>query len=663
MRKTLDAWLVRLAGRAVALANKASADDDPVRVAATRRRKVEALIADGHQAEERGDFDRARTLYEHATNLDRGHADALVNLGNALRGLRRLAEALGAYDRAIALEPDSAAAHYNRGLALMESGQTDAAETALHAALKARPGFPEALVLLAEISEARGQLDRAIGHLDAAIRMRPDFAGAVYNKSQLLKSQGKFDQSEQTLRDALASNPENMDLAHALGDLLGNQGNLGEAVDLYRRVLSRRPGQQGLRSVMLLCLNQLDSVDRETVFREHQEYGRVAHLMHGSPKRKFPQAPEPERRLRLGYVSGDFHRHPVAHFLEPLLEHRDRSRFEVLCYHTGSRDDDMTERLRRISDHWTDAAAMPDEALAGKVESDRVDILFDLSGHSSALRLGVFARKPAPVQVCWLGYPNTTGLTEMDYRITDHVTDPPGTSERFHTEQLIRLATSQWCYRPRSVTVPAPYAPKAAGAALTLGSFNHFQKLSPTVVVAWSEVMKAIPDATFLAVGIPEGLEQRILRERFAASGIESERLRLLARTASLDTYFELLRDVDVALDSHPYSGAATTLDALWMGVPVVSLAGETSASRSAASILSVLGLTQLIAFSPREYVQKCVALCRAPQRIAELRSTLRTKLEKSPLMDEPLFARQMEAEFRRIWSHWCAARIAEPRG
>ncbi|MBI3370500.1 MAG: tetratricopeptide repeat protein [Betaproteobacteria bacterium] len=613
------------------------------------------LIADGQRAEEDGDFERARALYADATALDAGHADAQVNLGNALRELGRVAEALAAFDRAIAIESNSAAAHYNRGLALVESGNADSAESALRSALEARPGFPEALVLLAEIFEARGQPDRALEQLDAAIRMRPDYAGAVYNKSLILKSQGKFDQSETALREAIASNPENMDLTHALGDLLGGKGSLNEAVDLYRRVLNRSPGQQGLRSNLLLCLNHLESVDRETIFREHQEYGRIARLIRGSRSRQLPNAPEPERRLRLGYVSGDFRRHPVAHFLEPLIEHLDRSRFEVFCYHSGSHNDDMTERIRRCSDAWRDVADLPDEALAARIEVDCVDILFDLSGHSGAVRLGVFARKPAPVQVCWLGYPNTTGLTNMDYRITDHVVDPPGLSERFHSEQLIRLPISQWCYRPYIVPAAAPDAPKDAGAGPTLGSFNHFQKLSPTVLGAWCRIMKVIPNATLLAAGIPEGQAQLIFRERFAAAGIEPERLRLLARTTTVDKYFELLRDVDVALDSHPYSSAATTLDALWMGVPVVSLAGETSASRSAASILSMLGLSELIASSPGEYAEKCVTLCRTPQRIAELKSALRPLLEKSALMDGPMFARQMETQFRRIWRHWCA--------
>jgi protein O-GlcNAc transferase len=329
----------------------------------------------------------------------------------------------------------------------------------------------------------------------------------------------------------------------------------------------------------------------------------------------------------------------------PVLERHDRAAFEVYAYATNNRPDAFTARLAAAADHWRDAAALSDQDLAQAIAQDRIDVLVDLAGHSGICRLGVFARQPARVQAAWLGYLNTTGLKRMRYRISDRHADPPGSAERLHTEALVRLPHSQWCYRPFFEVELAARPPCARHGHLTFGSFAQAAKLSSGTRRLWARILGALPDARLLVVGVAPGRAQQDLLGDFAAAGIAAGRISLVP-FVPVEDYYRCFAEVDIALDPLPYSGATTTCDALWMGVPVLTMAGTRPASRSAASILTTVGLSDWIAASPDEYLQKAVQA----KDLTALRSTLRERMRASPLMDEARFTRDLEEAYRRMW-------------
>jgi predicted O-linked N-acetylglucosamine transferase (SPINDLY family) len=362
----------------------------------------------------------------------------------------------------------------------------------------------------------------------------------------------------------------------------------------------------------------------------------------------------PDRRLRIGYVSPDFRSHPVGTFLLPLLESHDHQGFEIFCYSSVRVPDAITARCRAQADVWRDALGMSDEQLAGAIRDDRIDVLVDLTMHMADNRLLVFARKPAPVQVTYLAYCGTTGLAAMDYRLTDPYLDPPGRDEPFYCERSVRLPETYWCYRPVIETSPAETLPASGTGQIVFGSLNNFCKVSDASLAAWSRLLQAVPGSRLLLHAHAGSHRQRVCT-LLAGQGVAAERLELIDFLPAGD-YFDVYRRIDVALDPFPYGGGTTTCDALWMGVPVVSLAGATAVGRGGLSILSNVGLPDLVARDPGEYVEIAARLAGDLPRLRELRAALRDRMRKSPLMDAPRFARNVEAAYRRMWKEWCAA-------
>ena len=339
----------------------------------------------------------------------------------------------------------------------------------------------------------------------------------------------------------------------------------------------------------------------------------------------------------------------------PLLERRDRSQFEVYCYSVAVLPaDSFTRQIEQRSDAWREASAMNDAELADLVHRDQIDILVDLSGHSGTSRLATFAQQPAPVQATWLGNPNTTGLTRIQYRITDGNCDPPGLTEHLHTEALVRLPHSQWCYRPYvAVDVPQKAAVERR-SGMTFGSFTQFSKLTVAMRSLWTQILGEVPGSRLTLAGVPQGRVRDELLQTLARHGVDSTRVTLLP-FMSLRDYLRAFGGVDIALDTSPYSGGTTTCDALWMGVPVLTLPGVRPASRSAASILTTMGLTDWIATSPEDYVRRAVRFASERETIAQLHRSLRDRMVASPLMDEARFARDLEQLYRMLWGRWCA--------
>jgi predicted O-linked N-acetylglucosamine transferase (SPINDLY family) len=362
----------------------------------------------------------------------------------------------------------------------------------------------------------------------------------------------------------------------------------------------------------------------------------------------------PERRLRLGYVSFDFSNMTNVCFLEQVFSCHDRNAFELCLYNNTAEENVWSNRLRTHATLWRNLAELGDEAAAQVICEDGIDILVDLSGHLSKNRLRTFARKPAPVQATWLSYPATTGLDAIDYRITDPYCDPPGDSDRFYTEKLYRLPRTYWCYQP-PFAYPVTTSPLSKNDYLTFGSFNLFAKINDDVIATWARILNEMLQTRLLILTVPPGDTTEELRRRFAQHGVDNERVMIEARLTP-DQFHRAFSQVDIALDPFPCNGATTTLDTLWNGVPVVTLAGHSCVSRAGVSMLSNVGLQELIAGSTSEYVEIAVRLAKDPTYLEQLRRELRVRLQASPMMDTPRFTAELEAAYRNMWRAWCSS-------
>jgi predicted O-linked N-acetylglucosamine transferase (SPINDLY family) len=392
------------------------------------------------------------------------------------------------------------------------------------------------------------------------------------------------------------------------------------------------------------------------VFAEHRQWGRLHADALTAAAGPHSNDRTPDRRLRIGYVSGHFFGHAVNFFSEPILASHDHRQCEVYCYSNSAHADETTARLRTYAQQWREIHALDDEQAAELVRQDQVDILVDLAGHIGGNRLLVFARKPAPIQVTYIGYQNTTGMAAMDYRLTDEWADPPGMSEAYYTEKLVRLPRSFFCYRPSPEAPAVSPLPALSNGFVTFGSFNNFAKVTPEVLSAWGALLQAVPQSRLVILAHAVRSLGEYLARAFERQGISAERVTLADR-CSRGEYLEWIRRVDIALDPFPFNGHTTTCDALWQGVPVVTLAGRTYASRFGSSAHVNLDLRDLIAQSPEQYVEIATRLAGDVGRLSELRATLRERMAGSPLLDFAGFTRHLEAAYRQMWQRWCCQR------
>ena len=487
--------------------------------------------------------------------------------------------------------------------------------------------------------------------------MKPDYAKALNNLILLLMETDRLDEAEDLLNQSLTANPNHLEALDNLGRIFKRMGRGADELKVRRRIAALNPHDATAHNAMIFTMNYDPTSDPAAIFEESRRWDE----RHAKPLRKFIQRhtndPDPDRRLRIGYVSADFWLHPVSFFLRPLLHHHDRKQFEIICFSSVERPDPMTAILRGDADAWHDIRGQSDEAVADLIRENSIDILIDLSGHSAQNRLLAFARRPAPVQISYLGYPATTGLSTMDYRLTDMHSDPPGGTEHLHTEELLRLPTTNWCYAPMDSAPAAGRSPAATGKPICFGSFNNLEKVTPRTIALWSRILRAIPTSRLFlkSSGFGAASVRRQITEQFAAYGIDADRLDLIGREPNILTHLALYDRMDISLDTFPYHGTTTTCDALWQGVPVVTLAAKAHLSRVGVSLLNSVGLPELIAQDEDEYVAIAVTLANNLPRLAELRRTLRERMKASPLMDAPRFARNIEAAYRDVWRRWCA--------
>ena len=620
-------------------------DTDPSDFDATE--SSQRLIASGHGLEDAGDVAGALTMYEQAVASAPTHIRAYLNLGNALQRLGRNTEAVAALQAALRIAPDSAPCHFNLGNVYLGAGNFDAAIHALRGAIRLDPAMAQAAVTLANVLELQQRPHEAEKALSDVLAARPEFVPAAYNLALLLQKRNDIDEAERLLRRCMDEDPTFMLAAIALGDLTRNTRRAREAEGWYRRALGANPRSLEGWSGLLLSLNNRDDLSPADVFAEHLRFG--ATFPEHTPSHKLrPDRGRAGARIRVGYLSGDLMQHPVALFLRPVLAHHDRMQFEIFCYSNNARDDWMTQEIRTRVDHWRNIANRDDATVASDIRADELDILIDLSGHSARSRILLFNYGCAPVQATWLGYLNTTGLRSADFRICDGHSDPAGMTEQLHTEQLVRLPDSQWCYCPVLDFPELPMPQRELPGHVVFGSFNHASKLSERCVDLWCRVLDAVPASYLRIVNIPPGRTTEVLRKQIEQRGIASDRISIVPGM-NIDEYFAAIGRVDVALDSFPYNGGTTTLDILWMGVPLVALAGDRSVSRSGVSILSVLQIPELIAGSDDDYVALNSRLAADREWRRTLRTSLRPRLQRSLLMDAARFTRNLEAAFRKM--------------
>ncbi len=572
----------------------------------------------GNALSRRGAFTDAIAAYEQALRLEPGLGDAASGLGNALRCTGRFAEAVKTCARAVEIAPRSADAHNNLANALADSGSTEEAIAEFRTAIQLAPHLAEAHANLGVSLCETGRLDEGLEQHQCAIELDPNRAGFYGNLATGLTSQGRLD----------------------------------EALSAYDRAIALDPNCAAIQSDRLYALHYHPGYDARKLFKEHRQWA----MQHADPLRQtsqpFQNSPQPERKLRVGFVSPDFRKHVVGRQLVPLLRHLRGGLFEVFCYSSVARPDALTEELRALADVWRDISHMPDDRAADMVRSDGIDILVDLTLHMAGNRLLLFARKPAPIQVTWLAYCGTSGLEAMDYRLSDPHFDPPDGDTPFYREETIRLPQTYWCYEPAGpAPLPGP-SPAQTNGYITFGCLNHFPKASDPAVDLWIEILKATPGSR-LILQAPEGSSRDRLCARFAGGGVAADRLEFVARQ-SWERYLETWTRIDVALDPFPYGGGITTCDALWMGVPVVTLCGKTAVGRGGKSILSNIGLPDLVAETSRQYVERAVSLAGHLPRLGNLRATLRARMEQSPLCDAAAFARDVGGALREIWRNWC---------
>jgi predicted O-linked N-acetylglucosamine transferase (SPINDLY family) len=651
------------------------------------QRAAERLVAEGIRAENAGRFSEACDRYQQALRILPGHAPAYLNLGIALEGAGDSRAARQAYLSTLEVDPGNPYAHFNLGKLLHGAGNNAEAARQLRAALERKPDFVDARIVLASVLEAEADAEGASGMLRGAVQEQPDHAGAWFSLALLMHRLDRVVEAEAAMRRTLELWPERADIWLRQGELLRLLQRFPEAEAALRRSLALQPGLSGayrlLASVLLdqqrteealevlasgrrfdtdgytracelFMLNFSDDISAEALFERHRAFGGEIENRR-VPFTTFAGSRDPERKLRIGYISGDFRAHPVGWAFLPLLESHDRSRHDIFCYSLFGAADDVTRRIAGSATQWQQLGELTAEQAANVIHTDRIDILVDLTGYGGIAPMDILATRPAPVQASWLGYLSTSGMTRVDYRITDAFADPPGEAERFHTEKLLRLPHSQWCYRPPAAAEPAAAPPGARNGFFTFGSFNQAAKLSPTARRLWAEILRRTPGSRLLIAGVPPGPATQALLGEFNRLGIEAARIAIEPRRP-IEDYFKRLRDVDLALDTMPYSGGTTTCDTVWMGTPVLTLPGSRSVSRSACSILGTLRLDEWMAKSPQDYVAKAVRAASDPAWFAEQRRSLRERMQASPLMDEAGFARDMEALFRKMWRARCEA-------
>lgn len=623
-------------------------------------------------------------LLRHATTLEPTNAAYHANLAEAYRRLGRVGESFDSFEMALSLKPDLAEPAFNLGLLLQDIGEFEAAIACFERAAEAKPDNSaiarqleqaraayinagernsarcddasvalsvRAWLTLSAVHRSLGGQDKAEIFCRRALERNPQSIPALLRLADMLVAAGRTDEASVRLRQVLEVDPHNREALARLMEALQKSCRLREFVVFVRQLL-KIANASSLHSLLVQTLPYLPGYDDASILDEARAWEHA----HALPVKEGPEPwtndRSPDRRLRIGYMSPYFREHVNKYFLEPLFANRDRQSFELFLYSDVKQPDTETAHMRHHADEWRDIVSLSDEQVAGLIRRDRIDILVDLQMHALENRLLVFARKPAPIQVCWLAYAGTTGLSAMDYRVTDWFLDPADADTTVYAEQSLRLSDSFWCYDPRVAGPDVNPLPALTGGTIRFGSLNIFTKVNDSVLELWARVLREVKGSELILFAQAGDVRRNALAS-FARQGVESARIEFLDHQPRHE-YLATYHRIDVCLDTFPYNGGATSLDAYWMGAPVVTLVGRTVMGRAGFSLAMNLGLQELVATTPDDYVRVAIELTSDLPRLSALRAGLRKRMQESPLMDGPRFAANMEALYRTIWQKWC---------
>ena len=602
--------------------------------------KAERLHKEGHPVE-------ARETLEYLLSLTTGEPRLHYHLGMICMELHDNQAALGHFNELVRLHPDFIEGRMLLGMMYAELGQHDEAIDLLRGVIAECPDVPEIHHRLGLCLADLHRYEEALKEYQEVLRLAPEHTGVLCSLGLLFTSTGQIGEARRMLLQAHEREPESVNVINNLGRV-SKLGQAAASLDWYQKGLDLEPENASLISNYLYTLNYVPGLTPEFIAAKYKELAPRGFYPRQEWQRPERYAGAPGRRLRIGYISGDLYAHSVSFFLEPVMEHHNRERFEIFCYSNRTASDDTMERLRGYCTGWRCIVGLSDLQAAEVISNDGIDILIDLSGHTAAHRLGVCSYRPAPIQVSWIGHPNTTGLSQLDYYLTDPWCDPHGMTEHLYSEQLYRLPRIFCCYLPPAKFPSVAVVPSVHSGSVTFGCFNSLTKINETLVSWWAQILDSLPGSRMFIKGPAlddPGTREELFRS-FAGNGITAERLIVHGVTSTREEHLSRYSLVDIALDTFPYHGTTTTCESFWMGVPVVTLAGKTHVSRVGVTLLHAIGLDDLVAVNPDEYIAKAVSLATDRQRLVWLRENLRTMMAQSPLMDVEGITRDVENAF-----------------
>jgi protein O-GlcNAc transferase len=601
-----------------------------------------------------GKLNDAVDHYQKALLLRQDIPEVYNNLGNTLTDQGRLDEAVSCLKKAIAIKPDYIEAHNNLGVVLTKQGKLDAALECYKKTLSINPHNAESHRNLGYTLKEQGHLDAAIECFHKALAINPDNANTNNDLGNALAEQGKTSMAVSCYKQALSIKPDYAEALSNLGNALTEQGKFDEAIVFMQKAVEIKKDYTEAHSNLLMNMHYSPDCSAQEIYDEHIKWDKQHAEGLLKKTESYRNSIAPERKIRIGMVSGSFRRHPVGYMIVTALENLDGQNFELYGYSNTLKMDDLGQRIRESCLMWRLIAGMNDQEVCALIKEDAIDILVDLSGHASNNRLLVFARKPAPVQVKWVGGQfNTTGMQAMDYYISDWV-ESPQDHDRWYTEQVVRLPDGYVCYAPPNYAPAVNTLPMLSNNHVTFGCFNNLAKINSEVIVLWAKLLRKMQGSKLILISkqLGDADTQERYKKSFMQEGILPEQLDL----RGVRPHSELLKsynEIDIALDPFPYSGGLTTCESLWMGVPVVTMPGPTFAGRHSATHLSNVGLNNWVTNSPNEYLDVVEKWCDNAESLANLRSNLREQVARSPLCDAPRFARNLETMFREMWQKW----------
>jgi protein O-GlcNAc transferase len=607
-----------------------------------------------------GRLDEAVAGYLRVLAIKPDYAEMHYCMGNALNGLGRVAEAAQCYRRAAGLKPDYLEAHGSLGSALQDLGQLDEAAASYRTALELKPDYAEVHGNLGNVLRNLGQLEQAAASYGRVLAIQPESAEACSNLGVALSELGRFDEAMASFHRALELNRDLPGLHNNIGNTLKDLGQLDRAETSYLQGLKIKPDDSELHSNLLFLQNYRANLSAPLLLAQAVRYGDMA-TRRARPYAAWSNTREPDRRLRVGLLSGDFRAHPVGYFLDSMLEvlaSAAPDQLELHAYPSYFCNDAVARRIKAHCHRWQSALGLSDESLARRIHDDGIDILIDLSGHTAHNRLPVFAWKPAPVQATWLGYLATTGLKAIDYLIADAWTLPK-TEEANFTEEIWRLPQSYLCFTPPTDGIDVGPLPALGNGHVTFGSFNNLTKMNDAVVALWARVLASVPNSRLLLKSrqlTDASVRQRVLDD-YARHGVDGARL-ILEGLVPRSEYLKPFRRIDIALDPFPYTGITTSVESLWMGVPVLTLAGKSFLSRQGVGLMMNADLPEWIAHDADDYVARAASHAADLRALASLRGGLRERALASPIFDAPRFAHHFQAALRGMWRKWCGAEV-----